>query len=303
MNNMERKGYGAEIDAQSRLTGVIGYPLSQTLSPLIHNLAFARMGLNWVYVPLPVAPGMLPVALDGLRVLGYVGVNITIPHKLEACRLADELAGDAAATRSVNTLKIDPETARITGYSTDGIGFVRSLEGSLGDVPAGPMFLIGAGGAARAVAYALAATGKMESISICNRTLEKAEELGRLLAGIPGVRETRILSLRPSELAEAADASLIVNTLPASEVDVASMAKTSTFTPRQVVCDLDYMRSESALLRLAKEAGSIVVNGRGMLVHQAAESLRIWTGMEPPVMDMLVALEEYLGDAPEEITD
>ncbi len=302
MNNIKRRGYGAEIDAQSRLTGVIGYPLSHALSPLINNVALARMGLNWVYLPLRVAPGMLRVALAGLKALGYVGVNITIPHKLEACRLADELAGDAAVTGSVNTLKIDPDAGRITGYSTDGAGFLRSLEDAVGEVPEGSLFIIGAGGAARAVAYALAATGRIESVRVCNRTLEKAEELASLLMQVPGVKETRWLGLGPAGLTEAGGASIIVNTLPASEVDIAGMAKPGSFTPGQVVCDLDYLQERSAFLRLAEEAGSAVMNGRGMLVHQAAESLRIWTGMEPPVEAMRTALEEYLAGAAEERT-
>jgi len=103
---MECRDYGTEIDAQSRLTGVIGYPLSHTLSPLINNLAFGRMGLNWVYLPLRVAPGMLSVALSGLKALGCVGVNVTIPYKLEACRLSDSLKGDAVATGSARAVGV-----------------------------------------------------------------------------------------------------------------------------------------------------------------------------------------------------
>ena len=302
MNSMDCRNQGTEIDAQSRLTGVIGYPLSFTFSPLINNLAFSRMGLNWVYLPLRVAPGMLPAALSGLQALGCVGVNITIPHKLEACRLSDTLVGDAAATRSVNTLKIDPDTGTIAGHSTDGIGFMKSLEETLGTLSGGHLFLIGAGGAARAVAYSLAATGKIEMVQVCNRTRSKAEELAALLRQAPGVREARCLELGASALAEAAGASLIVNTLPASEVDIAGMAKPGLFGPGQWVCDLDYMQERSAFLRLAEEAGSRVLNGRGMLVHQAAESLRIWTGMEPPVDVMKAALEERLAEAAKERT-
>jgi shikimate dehydrogenase len=299
---MECRDYGTEIDAQSRLTGVIGYPLSHTLSPLINNLAFGRMGLNWVYLPLRVAPGMLSVALSGLKALGCVGVNVTIPYKLEACRLSDSLKGDAVATGSVNTLKIGPDGGTITGYSTDGAGFVRSLEEALGALPEGRLFLIGAGGAARAVAYTLAVTGKIESVQVCNRTRGKAEELAALLMKTPAVKEARCVELAASGLAQAAGASLIVNTLPAWEVDVAGMAKPGLFKPGQSVCDLDYMQERSAFLRMAEEAGSRVLNGRGMLVHQAAESLRIWTGMEPPVEAMRTALEEYLAGAAEERT-
>ncbi len=297
MKEMTHRGCRADIDAQSRLAGVVGYPLSHTLSPLIHNFAFTRMDLNWVYLPLRVGPGMLRAALAGLVACGFAGVNVTIPHKLDACRLADELVGEAAATGSVNTLSFDVEAGRITGYSTDGLGFTRSLQDAVGEIPPGALFLLGAGGAARAVAYALAATGRIASVSICNRTTERAEALAALVAALPGVKETRVLVLDADSISEAREASLVVNTLPRSEVDVAGMAKPTTFAPGQVVADLDYIAERSPLLHLAEGKGSTVVNGRGMLVHQAAESLRIWTGREAPVEAMRAALDEYLAGA------
>lgn len=300
MNEMTHRGCRADIDAQTRLTGVIGYPLSSTLSPLINNVAFAHMDLNWVYLPLRVTPGTLPAVLAGLTACGFAGVNVTIPYKLEAYRLADELVGDAAATGSVNTLSFDVEAGRITGYSTDGLGFMRSLRETVGDVPSGNLFLLGAGGAARAVAYTLAATGRIPTVSICNRTPEKAAELITLLRSLPGVEETRVLALDADNILEAREASLIVNTLPRSEVDIAGMTKANTFAPGQVVADLDYLVDRSPLLRLAEDAGCEVMNGRGMLVYQAAESLRIWTGREAPAAEMRAALDEYLaGDAGE----
>ncbi len=298
---MIRRPCAADIDAQSRLTGVIGYPLAHTLSPLINNYAFSRMGLNWVYLPLKVAPGMLTAALAGLRACGFAGVNVTIPHKLEACRLADELGGDAAATGSVNTLIFDEESGKMTGFSTDGVGFLRSLREAVGDIPEGSLCLLGAGGAARAVGYALAATGDFPSIRICNRTLDKAEQLADLLRGLPDVKQVDCTALTHEGLATAWTASLVVNTLPA-QVDVAAMANPSTFLPGQVICDLDYLQERSPLLRAAEEAGVTVMNGRGMLVHQAAESLRIWTGIEAPVGDMRIALDEYLAGKAEERT-
>ncbi len=302
MKEKARSDRRANIDAQSRLTGVIGYPLSSTLSPLINNVAFGRMDLNWVYIPLRVAPGMLAAALAGLSACGFAGVNVTIPHKLEACRLADELVGDAAATGSVNTLSFDVEAGRITGYSTDGLGFVRALQEAVGDVPRGDLFVLGAGGAARAVAYALAATGRFAVVSVCNRTPEKAVELAALVSSLPGVESTKVLALDADNVMEAREALLVVNTLPSSEVDITGLAKASTFAPGQVVADLDYRAERSPLLRLAEQAGCTVVNGRGMLVHQAAESLRIWTGREAPAAEMRAALDDYLAGAPRERT-
>ncbi len=300
MNDMTSRPCSAVIDAQSRLTGVIGHPLSHTLSPLINNHAFGRMGLNWVYLPLRVAPGKLAEALAGLRACGFAGVNVTIPHKLEACRLADELVGDAAATGSVNTLQFDGESGRTTGFSTDGVGFLLSLQEDVGDVPEGPLCLLGAGGAARAVGYALAATGKFATVRIFNRTLDKAQQLAELLKGLREVKQVECLPLTPENIAAAQAASLVVNTVPAAQVDIAAMANPRTFSQGQVVCDLDYLQERSPLLRLAEQAGSRVLNGRGMLVHQAAESLRIWTGVQAPAADMRAALDEHLAGTAEE---
>ncbi len=300
MDNTIRRGYRADIDAQSRLAGVVGYPLTSTLSPLIHNVAFTHMGLNWVYLPLRVEPGRLAVALKGLRACGFEGVNVTIPHKLEACRLADELVGDAAITGSVNTLRLDSETGRMTGYSTDGTGFLCSLADELEAIPAGQLFVLGAGGAARAVSYTLASTGRFTEIRLCNRTRERAQELADLLAEHTSVQDIRVLPLAAGGLLRLGDANLVVNTLPASEVDIAGMVKAELFDREQVVCDLDYLQERSPLLRRAEKAGCAVLNGRGVLVHQAAESLRIWTGRAAPVKEMRAALDEHLRDPDQE---
>ncbi len=286
-------------DGACRAVGLIGYPLEQTLSPLIHNHALGRMGLNWVYLPLRVAPGRLDDAVRGLRALGFPGANVTIPYKLAVLELCDRLEGDAAIVQSVNTLVVDDVTGEIAGHSTDGIGFLRSLE-RLGDIPAGDLFLIGAGGAARAVAVALAQAGLAQRVFIWNRSSGRAESLALLLRKAMPSTDTHIVEFDAAGAAVMAGASLVVNTTPLAVQEAGELPLDyGLFHPGQVVC-LHYLHDRTAFLERAARAGCRVLGGRGMLAHQAAESLRLWTGMEPPVEEMLALLDAEEPGKPKE---
>jgi shikimate dehydrogenase len=258
------------------------------------------MGLNWVYLPLRVSPQKLQAAIAGLKTLDFAGVNVTVPHKLGALELCDRLEGEAIGARSVNTLILEQATGEVIGHSTDGAGWLRSL-GELPAVPKGDLFLIGAGGAARAVAYALVNAGLTNRVHIFNRTRERAEELAALLRAVDSTTETYIADFTPAGAKALAGAQIILNTTPLAREDAGELPLDyGLFHPDQVVCDLDYVRSRTAFLEEAERRGCSVLNGRGMLVHQAAASLELWTGLEAPVDSMRAAMDAYLEGAGKE---
>ncbi|HJV34802.1 shikimate dehydrogenase, partial [Geomonas sp.] len=169
------------ISGKTTLTGIIGYPVSHSLSPLMHNAAFAALSLDWVYVPFPVAPERLAEGVRGLAALGVAGFNVTIPHKVAIIPLLDRIAPEAELIGAVNTVQV--KDGLLTGYNTDGIGLLAALEGKLGFTPSGRSVLVlGAGGAARSALVSLALAGASR-IDIVNRSLEKGEELAAELGG------------------------------------------------------------------------------------------------------------------------
>jgi shikimate dehydrogenase len=261
------------ISGRTRLAAVIGSPVTHTLSPALHNAAFAAGGLDWVYVAFDVAPGDAPEALRAMRTLGIGGLSVTMPHKRDVADAVDELDPAAAALHSVNTVQLLPG-GRTKGYSTDGDGFVAALR-ELGHSPTGMrVVVLGAGAAARSVIDAL---GRAEagSIAVLNRTAATAREAVQLA---PMARLGTDVDL--------AGADLIVNATSVGMADVggdvdATPFDVSVLRPRHVVADLVYYPLDTALVRAARHAGSRVVDGLGMLVHQAALQQVIWTGERP----------------------
>jgi len=166
------------IGATTRVVGVIGWPIEHTLSPAMHNVALQEMQLDWVYLAFAVRPEDVGVAVAAVRGLGMVGLNVTIPHKQRVVKYLDEVDETARALEAVNT--IVREQGRLVGYNTDGPGFLRSLEERGHSVAGKRVAIIGAGGAARAVAYAVACGGA-SSLSVLNRTPEKAEKVAELV--------------------------------------------------------------------------------------------------------------------------
>lgn len=273
----------------------MGWPIEHSISPAMHNAAFDAAGLNWRYVPLSVHPDRVGEAVRGLRALGFAGYNVTVPHKRAVMEYLDEITEQARAIGAVNTIVIQPD-GRMVGHNTDALGFLRALaEG--GFRPEGSRsVVIGAGGAARAVAYALASTGA--AVTILNRTLSRAQSLVADLASLFPSLPLRALPLSPSTLRqEVPSADLLVNATPLGmwpQVKRSPWPDELPMPPSLTVFDLVYNPLETKLMRQAREAGARAIGGLGMLVHQGAAAWELWTGQRAPVKVMAAAARAAL---------
>ena len=270
----------SRVGGSARTVGVIGWPVEESLSPLIHNTAFIALGLEWVYVPLPVEPGRLSDALAGLTALGFAGANVTMPHKTETADLIGELSEDAARLRAVNTLVTTP--AGLVGHNTDAPGFERFLSEDAGFDAAGrTAVLLGGGGAARACALALARSGAAE-IVVALRDPAKSDELRSSVSGY----ETELHVVAFDDAAES-EPDLVVNATPlGSDGEQLPLPR---LTPETTVVDLLYRPTVTPLQVTAKEAGAAAFGGLGLLLHQAALSFELWTGQPAPLAAMSAA--------------
>jgi shikimate dehydrogenase len=284
------------LTAKTRLVGLIGWPVEHSLSPAMHNAAFAALGLDWVYLPLPVHPKRVGEAVFGLRALGFAGANVTVPHKQAVMDHLAEVSPDAEAIGAVNTIVVTGD-GKLTGHNTDAAGFLRAL-GEAGFDPAGQRCIVlGAGGSARAVVYALATAGAR--VIVLNRTVERAQGLVHsLLPHLPSGTLLAAAPLTANDLSAHLDnARLMVNCTSAGMAPhvLRSPLPGGVILPwDMVVYDLVYNPAETLLLKQARSACARPVGGLGMLVHQGAESFRLWTGQEPPLDVMRQACQEQL---------
>jgi shikimate dehydrogenase len=279
------------ISGVTRVAGVIGDPVRHSLSPVLHNAAYRVLGLDWVYVAFEVPDGATRGALDAMRVLDLAGLSVTMPHKTVAATACDELSADAEALHSVNTVSLAPQ-GRLVGDSTDGEGFLRSLRDSGHDPKDATVLLLGAGGAARAVALALGQAGA--HVVVCARKPDAAAVAARLARGTTAAWAER------AEVA--AEATFVVNATPVgmtveTDTDVLPVPVES-FHAGQVLADLVYHPRETPLLLGARERGAEVVDGLGMLVHQAGLQIERWTGLAAPIEAMRAAVELALHPQP-----
>ena len=277
------------IGGATHVAGIIGWPVDHSLSPAIHNAAFVAAGLDWVYVPLPVPPPELAHALAGLRTLGIDGANVTMPHKTEAAELIDGLSEDARALGAVNTISVRGE--QIEGHNTDAPGFDRFLREDAGFDPAGRTALIyGSGGAGRACALALARAG------ISRLTVAARNE-----ATTDGVRGIATNAGAPLDVIASKDAGgrrfdLVVNATPVGRETEPEHLALPDLDRSVVVVDLLYDPPVTALQRRAEEAGAAAFGGLGLLLHQAALSFELWTGIPAPLDVMSAAALSALAD-------
>jgi shikimate dehydrogenase len=280
------------ITGTTRLTGILGWPVAHSLSPQMHNAVFEQLGLDFVYVPWPVPHEALAGALAGLHAVGAVGANVTIPHKVSVAALCDALMPEAELAGAVNTL-VWAKDGRLSGHNTDGAGFLAALSAQQPFEARGTrVVLLGAGGAARAIAAALATAGAL-SIDVVNRSAPRAAELCAYFGErLPRTR-FRPRPLQSGSLRTALKAAdLLVNAtsigLHGETLDALPL---DAMRPTTLVVDAVYRREgETPLCAAARARGLRTSDGLGMLVHQAALAQRIWTGIDPPIDVMMQAV-------------
>ena len=260
--------------------GLLGWPLDHTLSPVVHNAAFRSLGLDWIYLTWPVPPKRLEMAIDGIRALGMMGANVTMPHKEAVLDYLDAISGDASTIGAVNTIQRVGDM--LVGHNTDVDGFAEFLRQEAGCDPAGKRALVlGSGGAARAVVKALGDLGAAD-ITVAARDPDKSGDL-RLIS-------PQGITLRAwSEVdSAAAESDIIVNATPLGMKGEDVLGR-ADFNSGQVVVDLVYRPPTTRMIERARSAGATAWGGLGMLLGQAAASFRIWTGQDAPLEAMSVA--------------
>jgi len=269
------------------LTGVMGWPVAHSRSPAIHNHWIRQYGLKGHYVLLPVQPDRLTDAIRGLRALGFAGCNITIPHKVTAMPLMDRIDPLAARIGAINTVVVEKDGA-LMGYNTDAYGYIQSLLDAQPTWRAdtGPITVLGAGGAARAILVALAERGARE-IRLCNRSLDKAQaladEFGAPIRAVPWEQRADALE----------GCALLVNTTSLGMKGQPPLEISLSRLPRHaLVSDIIYVPLETPLLAAARARGHVAVDGLGMLLNQARPAFARWFGMLPELTPELRRLVE-----------
>ena len=271
------------ISGHTRLAAVIGSPVRHSLSPALHNAAFAAAQLDWTYVAFDVAPGSARDALDAMRALNLGGLNVTMPHKADVADLCDTLSATAQRLQSVNTVvPIVTVNGVVTlhGESTDGDGFIDSLTDESVSVVGKHCVVIGAGGAGRAVALALRVAGA-SSVAITNRSFANAQ-LAAAMTGCDAVT-----------MAEAPRAirscDVIVNATSVGMQAGEAPIDSALLTPGHIIAELIYHPQRTELMRHGQLVGATVVGGIGMLIHQGARAFELWTGVKPSIDVMKAA--------------
>ncbi|MDO8567308.1 MAG: shikimate dehydrogenase [Dehalococcoidales bacterium] len=268
------------ISGKTTVCGIIGDPVEHSMSPVMHNAAFGRLGMDFVYVPFHVKKEALVRAVAGIRGLNIRGVNVTIPHKVAIMGLLDKIDPLAEKIGAVNTVVNDDGV--LTGYNTDATGFFGVLLENGITVENKNVVIIGAGGVSRAVAFILGERGA--KLTILNRNVERANELGRRISELFG--EVKVLELNEGNMAAALEkADILVN---ATSVGMHPSVSDSPITAKLLrrgltVCDLVYNPIETKLLKEAKAAGAPTIGGLDMLVWQGALAFEKWTGRKAPI--------------------
>ncbi len=273
-----------EIKATTQIYGIFGHPVSQSLSPAMHNAAFRHLGLDCVYLAFNVDPSNVAQAVSSIRALGLCGINVTIPHKQSVMAGLDEIAPEASMVGAVNT--IVNENGRLKGYNTDVSGVLRALDSELEFAPRGKnIFIVGAGGASRAVIVAMC-TGGARSVSIVNRTYLKAQKLSEEFSPQFGSVRFSAAPLddtdRVGELIAQAD--IVINCSSAGMGDIEPLCLPLDLLGENcVVYDLVYKPPVTPLVRDSRALGLKAESGLGMLLYQGVDAFEIWTGEYAPV--------------------
>lgn len=276
-----------EIKATTGIYGIFGHPVSQSLSPAMHNRAFSLLGMDCVYLAFDVEPRDAEAAVDSLRTLGIRGVNVTVPHKRAVMTRLDEISPEASLAGAVNT--IENRDGRLVGRNTDVSGLLRALSSELGFGPRGKnVLLVGAGGAARAAAAGMCAGGARE-VAVVNRTPGRAAELcGEFSPRFPEVGFRAAALGDAARVAETvARADIVINSSCAGMEGREPLDLPLGLLPKDSpVYDLVYKPRDTPLVRDARALGLRAESGLGMLLYQGADAFSIWTGRDAPVEAM-----------------
>ena len=297
--------FAKKISATTRYCAVFGHPVKHSASPPMQNAGLAALGLDWRYLAFDVPPQLLAEAIVGAKAMRFIGLNLTVPHKLLAVNLVDALDDSARQWGAVNTIRFEaqdgqgrwqplhsfakvPEVIRTHGFNTDADAIARSIREDLQlELRGARVLLLGAGGAARAAALKLAHEGAAE-LHLINRTASKAEEVARDIHALcPAVRVAVGYPHTPVDLVLNATSLGLKpdDTLPLDESAFALKSAAAVY-------DMIYRPAQTELLKRAQSAGCRVANGLGMLLHQGAKALEIWSGQTAPLSVMRRTLEE-----------
>lgn len=282
----------SRINSETRLYVLIGDPVEHSFSPLMHNAAFQFRGINSVYLTLQVKSDGLGDAIKGIKSMGILGLNVTIPHKVSIMKYLDKIDSNAKNIGAVNT--VINKDGGLIGYNTDGAGALAALKRGNGDPAGKKVVLLGAGGAARAISFSIAPFASR--LVVLNRTRSKATSL------VKAIKKRLNINIAGEELTintlsrELADTELLINTtsvgmFPKIEE---TLVDRHLIKPNMVVFDIIYNPPETRLLREATASGAKALNGINMLVNQGALSFKLWIGLKPPIDVMLRAINREL---------
>ena len=279
------------LSGHTKPFAVLGHPIGHTLSPIMHNASMQELNFDGIYLALDVHPDRLMEILPSMALMGFAGVNLTVPHKEIAFRGLEQLDESALLLGAANTVEFTADG--MVGHNTDGYGFLKALDEGFGKtVKDDAVFVLGCGGAGRATAL-MAATKGAKSIVLADIDAERVRRLKDEITGLtPDVEVVEALcDYEKAELCRACDLVVQASPVGMKEGDP-SLLPAEAFRAGQRAFDLIYMYPETAFLTTAREAGAEIANGLGMLLHQGARAFEIWTDINPSIPAMRKALEE-----------
>lgn len=279
------------LTAKTKCIGILGWPVEHSLSPLMQNSAFVTAGLDYIYVPLPVAPPALAAAIEGLKALGFAGANVTIPHKVKVMPFMDHLDKNAQMAGAVNTIVLKEN--KLYGYNTDVDGFIRPLLRQKVLLAGKKAIILGAGGAAQAVIWGLIQAGVAE-IAIGVRDTAKAKPLIDLFSTYTGISAHQLPSASLNDKLRCCD--LLINATPlgmAPHIAQEPPVNWPLLPAGSIVYDLIYTPRQTKFLQQAAACGHVTMNGESMLVEQGAAAFALWTGQPAPLEAMYAAIAAH----------
>jgi shikimate dehydrogenase len=280
----------------TKLLGLIGHPIKQTYSPLIHNVASELLGLEYIYLPFDVPSSALRNAIKGMVALGIKGFNVTVPHKESILGYMNNLSEEASIIGSVNTIVND--MGKLVGYNTDAAGITETLLPFKEKLMGNEVTVIGSGGSARSVIYVLIRYIKPSKINLINRTEQRAETIRSYFNEKMKYENFKVYELFPPEVFDVLkNSAAIINATSVGmfpEVDDSIITQPNVFVKGQVVFDLIYNPTKTEFLKLAESEGAIAVNGLKTLVYQAAKSFELWTNHPMPIDKISDVITAYL---------